>query len=551
MKLLLIPFFLICFLLSNGQVDIPKNWHTLDLQQDSFYGISLDKAYQFLQKKHIKPNTIIVGVLDSGCDTLQEDLKNVLWHNAKEIPGNNIDDDGNGYVDDVYGWNFLGNKNGESIKSCSDEKTRVYYRYKDNFSGKKIDSSSLGKKELFEYNLWKRAAEELNISANDEMEVAIIDMTIKSIKKYDKVLKAEMGVEEYTAETLEKFEAKSSEAKQSKYGYLTTVKLLEIDADEKNTSLISQLEDYVEGKRKKISAKETAPPNYRADVIKDDYTNINDKYYGNPDVTGPTPRHGTHVSGIIAAERNNQLGVDGIADNAKIMVVRVVPDGDEYDKDVALGIFYAVNNGAKVINMSFGKGFSPEKFWIDSAINFAATKDVLLVHAAGNDSKNVDSIPSFPTAIFLNTGAFASNFITVGASTDPRISKGNFIADFSNYGKNTVNVFAPGVKIYSTVPGVSNYANLQGTSMAAPIVTGLAALLRGYFPSLSAVQTKEIIEKSVYKPNEKNKTYVMLGEGQADKVTIENSCTSGGIINAANAVELAYKFDAENKKRKK
>ncbi len=536
--ILSIAFSTACF----GQSETPKNWYLLDNKTDAYYGISLNKAYQFLQQKKLKPSSVIVAVLDSGCDTLQEDLKNVLWHNPKEIPNNNIDDDGNGYVDDVYGWNFLGNKNGENIKSCSDERTRIYYKYKELFSNKNIDTITLNGAEKEHYKLWKRASNEMNISNNDEMEVALIDMTIKSLKKYDAILKKAMGVEEFTAQNLENFEPQTSEAKQSKYGYLTTIKLLEIDSDEKNTSLITQLEEYVNGKKKNLAARETAPKNVRAEIVKDNYDNINDKYYGNTDITGPTPRHGTHVCGIIAAQRNNNLGIDGVADNAKLMVLRVVPDGDEYDKDIALAIFYAVNNGAKVINMSFGKGFSPEKYWIDSAVNYAASKDVLLVHAAGNDSKNVDSLPSFPTPQFLNSTKKADNFITVGASSDTKFSDNSYIASFSNYGKSTVNVFAPGVKIYSTVPGVNNYANLQGTSMAAPIVSGLAALLREYFPSLNAVQVKQIIENSVNIPNEQNEISVTVGEGQPARILLKDACSSGGIVNALKAVELAYKI---------
>jgi subtilisin family serine protease len=548
MKHILLTLSCFYFFSAFTQTEVPNGWHTLDLEKDSIYGISLNKAYHFLQQKRIKPNTIIVAVLDSGCDTLQEDLKNILWHNLKEIPNNHIDDDNNGYVDDVFGWNFLGNKNGENLRFASDERTRIFYRFKEQFSGRKIDSTSLSISEKEQYKLWKQASNELNISTDDELEVAITDMALKAIKKYDKVLKTEMGVEEYTTAYLEKFETKTTEAKQSKYNYLTTVKLLEIDSDEKNTSLISQLEEYVETKKKTIKDKESVPTNYRAAIIKDDYNDIKDKYYGNSDVTALSPRHGSHVSGIIAAQRNNNLGIDGIADNAKIMIVRVVPEGDEYDKDVALGIFYAVNNGAKVINMSFGKGLSPEKYWIDSAIKYAEKKDVLLIHAAGNDFKNTDSSASFPTPYFSNSTLSANNFITVGASTDPKISKGNIVADFSNYGKNSVNVFAPGVRIYSTVQGVSNYSNLQGTSMAAPIVSGLSALLRGYFPTLTAAQTKEIIENSVFKPNEKKFVYVTLGEESKETITIENACSSGGIVNAANAVELAFKIDADNKK---
>jgi len=527
--------------------DVPKGWHLLDYVSDSFYGISLNKAYKFLEQKKIKSNTVIVGVLDSGVDTLHEDLKNILWHNPKEISGNNIDDDKNGYIDDVYGWNFLGNKNGDNIIKVTDEKTRVYYKYKAQFAGKKINTDSLNTNDLQAYQLWKRAAADMNISTETEFEISMIDMALNAIKKNDNVLKSEMGQNEYTTESLEKFEPKTAEGKKSKYGYLTTVKILEIGADEKNTSIISQLTEYVDQKKAAVAAIENAPENFRANIIKDDYSDINDKFYGNSNVKAEKSNHGTHVAGIIAAQRNNGIGMDGVADNVKIMAVRVVPDGDEYDKDIALAIIYAADNGAKVLNMSFGKAFSPEKYWIDSAIKYAAAKDVLIVHAAGNETKNVDTTPSFPTAYFLNDLGKAANFITVGASTDPTISNGDVVAYFSNYGKESVDVFAPGVKIYSTLPNGDNYGNLQGTSMAAPVVTGLAALLRSYFPSLTAIQTKDIIEKSVYKPNLKNQVSVTVGKNKKREViSLQEACKTGGIVNAENAVILAYKINLQN-----
>ena len=532
--------------------DVPKGWHLLDYASDSFYGISLNKAYKFLEQKKIKSNTVIVGVLDSGVDTLHEDLKNILWHNPKEIAGNNTDDDKNGYVDDVYGWNFLGNKNGRNIIKISDEKTRVYYQYKTQFAGQKIDTTTLLEKDFAAYKLWKRAAADMNISTETEFEIAMIDMAINALKKYDNILKTEMGQTEYTTESLEKFEPKTAEGKKSKYGYLTTIKMLEIGADEKNSSILSQLTDYVDQKKSAVAATENAPENFRANIIKDDYNNINDKFYGNPDVKAEKSNHGTHVAGIIAAQRKNGIGMDGVADNVKIMAVRVVPDGDEYDKDIALAIIYAADNGAKVLNMSFGKAFSPEKYWIDSAIKYAATKDVLIVHAAGNETKNVDTTPSFPTAYFLNNSGKAANFITVGASTDPTIANGEIVAYFSNYGKESVDVFAPGVKIYSTLPNADNYGNLQGTSMAAPVVTGLAALLRSYFPSLTAIQTKDIIEKSVYKPNLKNQVSVTVGKNKKREViALQDACKTGGIVNAENAVILAYKINMLNMGKQK
>jgi cell wall-associated protease len=248
---------------------------------------------------------------------------------------------------------------------------------------------------------------------------------------------------------------------------------------------------------------------------------------------GNGSKHGTHVSGLIGAVRNNGIGVDGVADNVKIMMLRVVPDGDEYDKDVALAIRYAVDNGAKVINMSFGKYFSPEKRWVDSAVKYAEQHDVLIVHASGNESNDVDVKENYPNCWLKQWRTNATNFINVGASSDPKIS-GGIAAEFSNYGKETVDVFAPGVRIYSTFPGGNHYGNLQGTSMAAPIVTGLAALLRTYYPELTAVQVKKIIEESTFKPDA---TVISIKPGsKSEEVPFSVLSKTGGIINAYKAV---------------
>lgn len=537
-KILVIGLLCLTFSFSvNAQNDVPKGWHLLDREKDSFYGISLNKAYEFLQQKGKKSTPVIVAVLDSGVDTTQEDLKNILWYNAKEIPGNAFDDDKNGYIDDVNGWNFLGGKDGRNVKKSSGENTRVYHKFKNKFSGKEVDSTLLNEDEKYQYNIWKKAASEMNVSSDEQMNVLYLDVLSKSIKRHDKILREEMGNEEYTLDKLESFEPKDKQGKDAKYGYVTCMKVIGIEPDETNTTTITQLDEYISGKKEAIEAKDTPPYDYRADIIKDDYNNINDKYYGNKDVMGPDPLHGTHVSGIIAAQRNNGIGMDGVADNVKIMMVRVVPDGDEYDKDIALGIFYAVDNGAKVINMSFGKSFSPEKRWVDSAVRYAALKDVLIVHAAGNESADNDEKDNYPNPYFILSKGKASNFITVGASSDPKIT-GSIVADFSNYGKKSVDVFAPGVKIYSTLPGRNQYGNLRGTSMAAPIVTGLAAVIRSYYPALSAQQVKQLIEKSVTVPDS-SLTVIKPGT-KNEKVRFSDLCVSGGIINAYGAVALAY-----------
>jgi len=526
---------------TNAQSEVPKGWHLLDYQKEHFFGISLHKAYEFLKEKNKTPKTVIVAILDSGVDTAHEDLKKVLWHNPKEIPGNGIDDDKNGYIDDVYGWNFLGGKDGNILRKASDERSRVYHRYKDQFLNKQIDTNalSLGDKAL--YLMWKRAAAQLNFSTEEQMEVLMIEVTAKAIKRHDKILRQELGAEEFTSEKLEKFEPITKTGRDAKLGYLTCMKMMGIDPEEKNTTVLNELDEYIEGKKTAFESKEKAPQNLRAEIIGDDYYNINDKYYGNNDVMGYGPMHGTHVTGIIGAERNNGVGIDGVADAVKLMILRVVPDGDEYDKDIALAIRYAVDNGAKVINMSFGKAFSPEKKWVDSAVKYALDKDVLLVHAAGNESENIDIEPNFPNAWLTPWKMKAPNFMTIGASGDEQVG-GSMAADFSNYGVKEVDVFAPGLKIYSTLPGKHAYGNLKGTSMAAPIVSGLAALLRSYYPQLTAIEVKKIIEQSTAIPNPSLRTILPNTKGEEKNVPFDSLSKTGGIVNAYNAVLMANEF---------
>jgi len=522
--------------------DMPRGWHLLDENQDHHYGISLSKAYQFLKEKNKVSKPVIVAILDSGVDTTHEDLRQHLWRNTGEIPGNGIDDDGNGYIDDVFGWNFLGGKDGRNIKKCSDERSRIYHRYKTQFLGKEIDSSVMTASDFANYQIWKKAAAELNFSTEEQTELLYVEITAKALKKHDKVLRKEMGTEVFTTEFLEKFEPQNKLAKEAKLGYLTCIKMMGIDSDEKNTNTIEQLDEYVEGKKSAFESKEKAPYDYRAEIVKDNYLNFSDRFYGNADVMGPSPMHGTHVTGIIGAIRNNGLGVDGVADNVLLMMVRVVPDGDEYDKDVALGIRYAVDNGAKIINMSFGKSFSPEKAWVDSAIRYAASKDVLIVHAAGNDGVDNDIKDVFPNPRQWNYKA--ENFINIGASGDPNTS-GSLAADFSNFGKNNVDVFAPGVKIYSTLPGRNEYGNLNGTSMSTPVVSGIAALIRSNYPELSAVQVKQIIEASVSIPDTSLSNF--KPGTQKDPIPFQNLSKTGGIVNAYQSLTIADQTKAFKK----
>lgn len=508
----------------------PENWHQLDRAETGYYGISLKKAYDFLADR--KSERVIVAVIDSGIDTLHEDLKQVLWRNPGEIPGNGTDDDKNGYVDDFYGWNFIGGKDGRNVKEDSYEGARVYWQLKPKYADKEIDTTKMSSIEKAEYATYLRAKESVVDNVNPA-EMLMMQRILPGLKRGDSIIAKDLGKAEFDGNDLKTYTPTLPDAKTATALYLNMSKMND-NYDITNKQILG----YFEGQIRKAEAASTPPENFRGDIVKDNYNDVNDRYYGNPDVMAGTPAHGTHVAGIIGAVRDNEKGMKGIADDVKIMAIRAVPDGDEHDKDIANAIRYAVDNGAQIISMSFGKSFSPQKNWVDDAVKYAENKGVLLVHAAGNDSKNVDSSFNFPSPVFRENSYKAKNFITVGASGDA--TNGGFTARFSNYGKSGVDVFAPGVNIYSTLPGGDKYGSMSGTSMAAPVVAGLGALILEYFPALSAEQIKYVIEKSVTPIDEKVKL-----PGTEDMVDLSDISKTGGEINAYNAVKLAATLKGE------
>lgn len=516
----------------------PNNWHQLDMKETGFYGVSLDKAYEFLKSRNLKSKTVVVAVIDSGIDTLHEDLKPILWVNPGEIPGNGIDDDNNGYIDDVHGWNFIGGKDGKNINDNSSELARVYHGLKSKYEGKIVTGLSGAEKE--EYELWKSAKEQLFGDEKDKIDVAIFRRMCNKLMKSDTLLQKAMEKSSFTGKELEGYQTKSTDEKKAKNELLDFLKLYN-KMDDPAQGILVEFNEFVTSEEKKELEKTTVPRDWRGEIVKDDPTNVNDRSYGNNDLMASTARHGTHCAGIIGAVRGNGKGMDGMADNVRIMAVRVVPNGDEDDKDVANGIRYAVDNGAQVINMSFGKPISPNKQWVDDAVRYAESKGVLLVHAAGNDNADADVTNSFPVAVFKN-GKKATNWIGVGASGDP--TNGGLAASFSNYGKKEVDVFAPGVDIYSTVPGGNTYDKISGTSMAGPVVAGLAALIMEYFPTLTAQQVKYVIEKSTPPITDK-----VAKPGSDEKIPFNQLSKSGGIVNAYAAVKLAATLKGEKKQQ--
>ena len=517
----------------NSKDEVPKNWHQLDPATTGYNGISLQKAYDLVKSKKLKSTRVIVAVIDSGIDTAHEDLKPILWTNPKEKPGNGIDDDKNGYIDDVHGWNFIGGKDGRNVKEDSYEAARVYHKLKTKWANKTA-ADVISSTDKIEFADFERAKEKTVGDVNPQ-QIQQVAFMLGKVMKGDSVIRKELGKEEYTAVDMEAYKPTDADAKMAK-GILINISKANNTTDITNAILIEELN----GEIRKGESATKSPVEYRKDIVKDDETNINDRNYGNNDLMASTPMHGTHCAGIIAAVRNNGKGMDGIADNVRIMAIRAVPDGDEHDKDIANAIRYAVDNGAKIISMSFGKDFSPEKEWVDEAFRYAASKNVLLVHAAGNDSKNVDTTYNFPNPFYINGKGRAENIITVGASGD--LKNGGLTASFSNYGKKEVDVFAPGVNIYSTLPGGKNYGNLSGTSMACPVVAGTAALLLEYYPNLTAVQLKEAIEKSAVTPKEK-----VNNPETKEKVFLSDLSKTGGFINAYEAMKYAGAIKPEKK----
>ncbi|MBM3444992.1 MAG: peptidase S8 [Bacteroidetes bacterium] len=517
-----------------------KGWHHGDLDSNAVYGTSTERAYKELIKNTQPRKKIIVAVIDSGIDTVHEDLKPVLWVNKKEIPNNGIDDDKNGYKDDVHGWNFIGGKDGRNVGKDSYEGARIYYQLKKLFGTDSINEKNLDEEKAVQYRLYKKVAAVLESQAKEaSMYVMILKDIVVKIPAADSLIKTAISKSSYTGDELQNFKSNDpqvSKARATMLGIFQQTRQMEST----NQALIGELMQFYEGEKSKVDALEKEPPHYRQDIVKDNYDDPNDKYYGNNDVMGTDASHGTHVAGIIGAVRGNEKGIDGIANHVQIMPIRAVPDGDEHDKDIANAIRYAVDNGALVVNMSFGKSFSPQKKWVDDAVKYAESKGVLLVHAAGNDAKNIDVEDNFPSRNFNNdTLKVFSNWITVGASG---AVANEIAASFSNYGKREVNVFAPGVKIYSTIPGGNTYGDKDGTSMATPVVAGIAALLLSYYPALSPKQVIEVLEKS----SKKIETSFPK-PGTDEKVMLSELSISGAIVNTYEAFKMASSIKGERK----
>ena len=519
-------------------------WSHLDITQDSIAGMSLAKAYQFLEGK--KSKDVIVAIADSGVDVNHEDLKDVVWKNTSEIENNAIDDDKNGYKDDVFGWNFLGNATGDIVTTDQLEITRLVKKGNTKFSN--IDVATLPEEAKKEANTYVKLLKEYNATILEkEAEISKIEdylITLGIIQQDFAAVNALANKKPLTLALVDTLKAPNLQTlvKVKNVANILRQGMNDNDLNEEHKKVVAYLSEL-----KKAMKGYDLGMSFRQN-LGDNLYDISDKYYGNNNVVGTADaaKHGTHVAGIVAANRTNAIGAVGVADNVKIMTVRIVPDGDEHDKDVALGIKYAVDNGAKIINTSFGKRFSPNKDWVFDAIQYAAAKDVLIVNAAGNDGKNIDKRASYPSDTKDMISEYADNVITIGASS---LSYDKDLpAPFSNYGKMNVDIFAPGVDIYATTPN-DTYEFLNGTSMAAPSTAGVAALIRGYYPNLSAKDVKEIIMNSGVKIN-----FQVIKPGsqteenpEGELVAFSELSVTGSIVNAYNALLLANYRSSQKK----
>ncbi len=517
------------------QPDLPKNWHLLDLKADGYYGISLNNAYQLLKGK--KSKTVVVATIDSGIDTAQKDLQGILWVNPKEIPGNGIDDDHNGFVDDVHGWDFLGGPGGKVDYTETTEEVREYNRLKPKY-GDMAAAPAGGEKE-YAYWLKVKATHDETVKKSTG-ELQQLSPVMNAMMVTSGYIKKELKLSSdatFNKADLDKIPAGTNDTINQSKGVWGQVFEQE-GGNSDNGKIIKELSEYLAKLNNDVNPDLTT----RKTIVGDDPDVMDGKPYGNNILKMPDASHGTGVAGLIGAKRGNGYGIDGVADDVRIMSIKAVPNGDEYDKDIANAIRYAVNNGAKIINMSFGKKISPHKAWVDDAFKYAAAKDVLLVQASGNDNQDVDVIPAYPNDTFADgPSTDADNVICVGASSAKLGDE--LAATFTNYGKKNVDVFAPGVKVTS-IDMDAEFNTEDGTSFSSPIVAGIAALLLEYYPALSAKQLKQVILESA---TPLIGTMVLKPGSKTEKVDFSTLSKTGGIVNAYKAIQLASKLKGERK----
>lgn len=499
-----------------GPAEPSRLWFRDHPAQVTWPGVSVDHALQNLLQGRTPSRPVIVAIIDSGVDVEHDALRNHLWTNPGEIPGNGVDDDGNGYVDDVHGWNFIGGADGQNVVHDSYEVAREFARLRTRYTLPDTLALTAAQRDTLRYfeqvrdELSRRRAEGLQALPN-------ITRYLQVAEEAYELVRSRVGERPITIEVLSEQMQTSSD---QRLGALMNLYMNDLDLDD--------LRQYVSTLRTQVNY-HFNPAFDPRDIVGDDPNNLDERHYGNADVIGPDAEHGTHVAGLVAAQVAGEAPIGIAAGMVRIMAIRAVPDGDERDKDVANAIRYAVDNGAHIINMSFGKGYSPHRETVEAAVRYAEERGVLLVHAAGNSAQNIDENSNFPTPFYAD-GTRAPHWIEVGAAT----WDGSLAASFSNYGARTVDLFAPGDYMYSPVPG-QQYAFLQGTSMAAPVVSGVAALVWAHYPNLTAAQLREVLMASVTSFRDAT---IPFGENE-EEIAFGTLSVTGGIVNAYHALREA------------
>ncbi|HWK88372.1 MAG TPA: S8 family peptidase, partial [Longimicrobium sp.] len=486
------------------------NWWLLDIA-DGYAGTSVERAYRELLAGR-RPDTVVVAIIDSGVEVDHPDLDGVLWTNRRETPGNGRDDDGNGYVDDVHGWNFIGGAGGRNVHFDTYEVTRLYGQLRP-----RCEAGGAAP----ECAQWAEVRRKYEARRQEETQL------LAGYRQYDAMfqgyaatLRQALGGQQPTPERVRALTSVSPAVREARQQYLA------LQAQGLTPEKLHAAREELEG----LVRYALDPAFDPRSTVGDNYANPRERVYGNNDYEGPAAEHGTHVSGIVGAERGNGMGIDGIAP-VRLMILRAVPMGDERDKDVANAIRYAVDNGARIINMSFGKAFSPQKEVVDEAVRYADSRGVLMVHAAGNDNADLNEEVSYPRRAYASGGAPAL-WLEVGASS---WQGGEALAaTFSNYGRGHVDLFAPGVAILSSVTD-QGYERNEGTSMAAPVVSGVAALVLAYYPRLTGAQLKDILLRSAQRFDQR----VVRPGSESERLPFAELSDTGGIVNAYAALQLA------------
>lgn len=519
-------------------------WHQDNFVKDSLYGNSLNKW--ILNSKKTK-NEIIVAIIDSQIDLNQEDLQGQLWVNEKEIANNGIDDDNNGYIDDLNGWNFIGKPNGGFFRYWNFEYVRIVRNLEEYF----IKNDSLSIENHNNFKEYKRAKDKYKSDHKYYKNwLKSIDFLLNKRSKINDTLKYYFPKGDYTIDKLDslynlkKINDKSFKQRRddndSDIGALIFYMKVSIESES------GTLDQLMESKNQLDSlVNRNLNINYNDRKFIGDNPEKLEKGYGNNRLNVNTFQlgHNTAVSSIIAANRDNSIGTKGFHQNIKIMPLSISASGDEHDKDIAMAIYYAVDNGAKIINMSFGKEFSLKQEWVTEAFKYAEKHNVLLVHGSGNNRFDVDSNPYYPSDIdYLHDSKneLVSNFINVGSIS--KRTDSTMVSPFSSYGKQNVDLFAPGEDIYIAKPN-NEYGYDSGTSLAAPMVSGTAALIWLYYPKLTVQEVKKIIlesgvtiDKNVVKPGTKE-----------EMVPFSELSKTGKILNTYNAMKMS---EVVSKKRK-